>query len=525
MQTIKLIPYPHSAEIFDGELDCKTLNLIGGECFAAKDFSEKIASMGIEMSSSGVKIIYASDCGDITDKEGYGIVVDGDGIKLSASTQAGLLYAFCSLRQLLFNHEGKLPYCRIENRPYLKHRGLLVDVGRYYFDKKEIMAMLEICYLHKLNVMHWHLTEDQGWRITIDKYPLLTEKGSKRSHTNFGVRPHGGYYTREDIAEIIAYANERNIQVIPEIDMPGHIQSAIACYPYLGCFGRKLKVATHWGIKHDPLCAGKESTYAFVFDVLDEVIEMFGGNTEYIHIGGDEVFRHRWQLCKDCRSAMAKEGLNDAEELQGYFMKRVCEYLVDKGMKPIMWNGVNANIQVHPQAVWQLWGGESEDTDDARRTRSECGGYLVSNADYTYLDFPYGRLDVKKAYSFNPVMKGFDEGNLLGAEISLWTEYVPNYKTVLARLLPRTCALSEAMWLKGEKDYGEFEKRLAYTVNYLKEQGFKSRPLRIANPCKLRGGIQKAWFNRRVLHWQGLHNLIDDAYVTKKYSDKNKDKE
>ena len=185
-------------------------------------------------------------------------------------------------------------------------------------------------------------------------------------------------------------------------------------------------------------------------------------------------------------------------------------------MKPIMWNGVNANIQVHPQAVWQLWGGESEDTDDARRTRSECGGYLVSNADYTYLDFPYGRLDVKKAYSFNPVMKGFDEGNLLGAEISLWTEYVPNFKTACARLLPRMCALSEALWLKGEKNYSDFERRLGYTVKYLNREGFKSRALKIANPSKVRGNLQNAWFNRRVLHWQGLHNLLDDAYVSRK---------
>ncbi|MDE7336750.1 MAG: beta-N-acetylhexosaminidase, partial [Clostridia bacterium] len=459
-----------------------------------------------------------------SDKEGYRLKIDGEGIQIQASAQAGLAYAFSSLRQLLFNYGCNLPYCLIDDEPYLKHRGLLFDVGRYYYSKQDVFKIIDICYLHKLNVLHWHLTEDQGWRIEIDKYPLLTQKGSKRSHTNFGIKPHKGFYTKDDIREIIKYANDRNIQVFPEIDMPGHIQSALACYPQLGCFDRKLPVATHWGVKHDPLCAGKESVYEFVFDVLDEVIELFGGNTKYIHIGGDEVFKHRWKLCERCQAVMKQEGMDSEEELLGYFMRRVSQYVVDKGFIPILWNGLNASIDVHPQVVWQFWGGEGENGNDAARSVNSAGGHIVSDSEHTYLDFPYGRLSLKKSYSFNPLHKGIKEEKLVGAEVSLWTEYVPNFKTACARLLPRLCALSEAMWLEGEKDYEDFERRLPYTVKYLAKEGYASKSLKVANPSKFRGSLQKAWFNRRVLHWQGLHNLIDDAYVNRKFSKKSKTK-
>ncbi|MDE6758015.1 MAG: beta-N-acetylhexosaminidase [Clostridia bacterium] len=527
MERLKLIPYPKNVEIFDGTLDCKTLKLCGQDCFAAADFMEKAKKSGVDFSQeSGVEIKYYADCSDIADAEGYELTVSADGIEIRASSQAGLLYGFCSLRQLLFNYGNALPYCKIQDEPYLKYRGLLFDVGRYFFEKKDVFAILDFCLLHKINVLHWHLTEDQGWRIEIDKYPLLTQKGSKRSHTNFGVRPHGGFYSKNDIREIVAYANERNIQVIPEIDMPGHIQSALACYPYLGCFDRKLKVATHWGVKHDPLCVGKESTYEFVFDVLEEVIELFGKNTKYIHIGGDEVFRHRWKLCEHCQSILEKEGLKDEEELQMYFMRRVSEWVVDKGYIPIMWNGLNSDKVVHPQGVWHFWSDERGGNNDVViRSAKNSGGYINGNSAYSYLDFPYGWLSVKKAYEYQPLPEGFPEDKFVGSEISLWTEYVPNFKTACARLLPRACASSEAMWLEGKKDYVEFENRLKSMVKYLETQGYKSCSLKKANPSKLRGGLQSAWFNRRVLHWQGLHNLIDDAYVERKFSKKRKRKQ
>lgn len=521
-EILNLIPYPKHVKMTDGYLDCKSISPQGKDCFAIRDFNKKVKDIGINiLSKEGVTLRYCSNCTDISDREGYKITISSDGIKVLASSDAGLAYGLESLNELLFNYKGNLPLCVIEDEPYIKHRGLLLDVGRYFFEKQNVFKILDLCYIHRINVLHFHLTEDQGWRLQIDKYPLLTQKGSKRSHTNFGIIPHKGFYTKSDIKEIIQYANERNIEVYPEIDMPGHIQSALACYPYLGCFNRKLKVATHWGVKHDPLCAGKESTYRFAYDIIDEVIELFGQNSKYIHIGGDEVFRHRWKLCKDCQTAIAREGLKDEEELQGFFMNKLSEYIASKGYIPVMWNGVDAHAEGHPAAVWQFWSGDNSTSavSDAKRSNQQSGGYIVSNSTYTYLDFPYGMTDLKKAYSFNPVLKGYGE-NMLGVELSLWTEYVPNYKTALKRLLPRLCALSEAMWLENKPTYQEFEERLPYTVKYLEKQGFKSQPLKVANPNKLRGKAQTAWFNRRVLHWQGLHNLIDDVYVTKKYSKK-----
>ncbi|MDE6189841.1 MAG: beta-N-acetylhexosaminidase, partial [Clostridia bacterium] len=505
-------------------LTCKTLRLCGEECFAEKEFANGLVGADFTIADiADVTVNYSYDCPDVGGDEAYELKITAEGISVRASSQAGLLYGFCSLKQLLFNYNGVLPYCEIFDEPYLKYRGLLLDNGRYFFEKKYVLKLIDFCLLNKLNVLHWHLTEDQGWRIEIDKYPLLTQKGSKRSHTNFGVKPHGGFYTKDDIREIIAYANARNVEVIPEIDMPGHMQSAMACYPYLSCFDRKLKVATHWGVKHDPLCAGKESTYDFVFNVLEEVIELFGKNTKYIHIGGDEVFRHRWSLCPHCQSVIEREGLKNEQDLQAYFMRRVSNWLFERGYTPIMWNGVESEETVHPQAVWQFWSDErGGNSDDVLKTAANSGGYINTNSSYTYVDFTYGRTNLKKAYSFQPIPNGFPEKKFSGSEICLWSEYVPDFKTACARLLPRSFALSETFWNNGEKDYEDFEKRAEYMAKYFEKQGFKSQPRKVYNPSKLRGKLQEAWFGRRVLHWQGLHNLIDDAVVTAKYSKKRK---
>ncbi len=521
MNRLMLIPYPKHVELNDGSLDCRRVKLVGDGCFAAKDFIDYITGLGYCAADDGVAIRYSLNPALALDKEGYTIDIKDDGIDISACSEAGIRYALCSLRQLMHNYAGILPLCRIDDEPYLKYRGMLLDSGRYYYPKQDVLKLIDLCYYHKLNVLHWHLTEDQGWRIQIDKYPLLTEKGSRRSHTNFGIRSHGGYYTKQDAREIIRYANDRGVEVIPEIDLPGHTQSALACYPYLGCFGRKLKVATHWGVKHDVLCAGKESTYEFVFDVLGEIIELFGGNTKYIHIGGDEVFRHRWSFCPHCQATIEKEGLKDEQELQAHFMSRVCDYVAGKGYIPVVWNGIDCDKRVHESAVWQYWSDEQGGSDElARKFAGESGGYINSNSEYAYIDFPYGTTSLKKSYAFDPMPSGLPEDKLVGAELTLWTEYVPNFKTACVRLLPRTCALSEAMWLKGDKDYAEFERRLMPVARYLRREGYKVSPMRVANPCGLRGALQKAWFGRRVLHWQGLHNLIDDASVERKYKRK-----
>jgi len=518
MQGLKLIPYPFRVDFKDGQLNCKIIGLHGDECFAVENFKTNLSVLGIVVSDDGVPVNYTADCAGISCREGYELNVDGKGVAIKASAKEGLLYAFCTLGQLLFNFGGVLPYCSIKDEPKVDYRGLLLDCGRYFFPKEDVFRFIDFCLLHKLNVLHWHLTEDQGWRISIDRYPLLTEKGSRRSHTNFGCVPHGGYYTKADLKEIIAYANERNVQVIPEIDMPGHIQSAIACYPYLSCFDRKLKVATHWGVKHDVLCAGKESTYEFVFGVLDEIMEVFGGeNTKYIHIGGDEVFLQRWTMCEHCQAAIKREGLADESELQAYFMRRVSDYVVSKGFVPIMWNGLSTDRYLNNHEVLQYWEDKENGDEKVRGFAEKCGGYINNDSAYTYVDLPYGKISLKKSYGYVPLPDNFPQEKFLGAEIALWTEYVPNFKRACLRLLPRSCALSETMWNNGGGDYEEFESRLGSVLKYLELFGYESASMGAANPCKLRGACQRAWFGRRVLHWQGLHNLLDDASVKRKY--------
>lgn len=523
MEKLQLIPYPKSVEIFDGSVDCKKFDLIGEDSFASNYFKELSLKKGLDLSDKGVKVEYVIDSDLNIDEEGYLLEISGDGIVLKANSQKGLNYAFCTLLHLIFNYDGVLPCCKIQDEPYLKYRGMLLDNGRYFFPVEEVFKYLDFCYFNKLNVLHWHLTEDQGWRIEIDKYPLLTQKGSKRSHTNFGIKPHGGFYTKEQIRQVIAYANERGVEVIPEIELPGHAQAALACYPYLGCFERKLPVATHWGVKHDPLCVGKESTYEWVFDVLGEVMELFGGNTEYIHIGGDEVFRHRWSLCEHCQDTIKKYGLKNEEELQAHFTRRVCDFVVEKGFIPMAWNGVNVDKTVHEKVIWQFWSDERGGSERLVKILvHQSGGYLNSNSKCAYVDLPYGKTSLKQSYSFVPLPSDVSRDKLVGAELDLWTEYIPNFKKACRYLLPRTPALAEAMWREGEKDYPDFERRLLPTLEFFKAQGFKSASLKCANPSKLRGKCQTAWFNRRVLHWQGLHNLIDDAKVTYKYGKKRK---
>lgn len=521
MDKILLIPYPKDVTVYGGWLDCRRFRLYGEECFASKDFENYAKKIG-EENEEGTGIFFFIDPELALDSEGYVLDITDSGVSIKASAESGIRYAFCSLRQLYHHYCGVLPLCHIKDEPYLKHRGLLMDNGRHFFPKSDVLKMLDLCYMHKLNVFHWHLTEDQGWRIAIDKYPLLTEKGSKRSHTNFGLRPHGGFYTKEDVREVIAYANERGIEVIPEIDMPGHMQAALACYPELGCFGRKLKVSTHSGIKHDVLCAGKESTYRFVFGVLEEIVELFGENTKYIHIGGDEVVHHRWRLCGHCQALMEREGLKDEHELQAYFMRRVADWLTDRGFIPIAWNGIKTETVVNGNLVLQYWcrdyGGEN--TLEYKQAM-QYGGFITSTSKYAYMDLPYGKISLKRSYEFNPLPENYPEEKLLGSEIALWTEYVPDFKTGSKRLLPRSLALAEAMWRKGDKDrYKEFLTRLYPALRYLKQEGFFVSPMRTVNPGKFRGFLQTLWFEKRQLHLEGLHYLIDDAYISAKYRKK-----
>lgn len=450
------------------------------------------------------------------DREAYRLQIAPDGARITASAAQGAFYGYVSLIQLLRAYDKRPPCMLIEDKPLYGYRGFMLDVGRYWYPVEDVKKIVDLCALHKINYFHWHLTEDQGWRVEIKQYPLLVAKGSARSHTNFNRKPHSGFYTQNEIKEIVEYCAKRHMQVIPEIDMPGHMRAAIACYPQLSCFGRELPVATHWGVKHDILCAGKESTYKFVFDVLDEICALFP--CEYVHLGGDEAPKMRWQLCPHCQAKMREQGLKTEDQLQSYFMNRVARYLANKGKKAIMWNEFEPSGNCSPELSWQLWASGGEDNlkkivADVAKTGRKL---VYSESSHTYLDFPYANrwLPLKKAYETDPRTLGLPSESVLGIEAPLWTEYVPDLEKAMYMTLPRLGAICEAMWSPcGGRLFGGFCERLDSYYDFLRAEGYEPAPRKRVEQGKLRGAAESAWFNRRVLHWEGLHNLIDDAKV------------
>lgn len=448
--------------------------------------------------------------------ESYRMEVSQTEISIVSPGEAGLFYGLQTLKQILLSGGMEIPALILEDGPLYPYRGFMLDVGRYFYPVEEVKRFIDRMAVHKLNVFHWHLTEDQGWRVEIKKYPLLTEFGSRRSHTNFGFRPHGGFYSQEEIREVVAYAHSKYIKVMPEIDMPGHMQSAIACYPELSCFDRSLPVATHWGVKHDILCAGKESTYQFIFDVLDELIPLFPDGC--FHIGGDEAVKMRWKLCPHCQALMKKTGLKDEEELQQHFMSRINRYLKERGVDSMMWNwdSVQATEWLDRDIIWQMCG-----MPPNAQAEITAGRRMINSVSFPYyLDLPYGWFNLQATYENKPEIPDIDAAaaqNLLGLEAPLWTEYVPNMKKADYCTYPRLGAIAEIAWTAPQnRSWDHFLQKLDDYYRLLAACGVRyPASLQQAMPGTLRAKGYSLWFHRRQLHWAGLHNLIDDAKVKK----------
>lgn len=455
--------------------------------------------------------------------EGYVLDIDDKGVRIVGGDENGVFYALQTLKQIILQSEGKeTDAVHIKDAPLYSYRAFMLDVGRYFYPVEDVKHYIDMMAVLKLNVFHWHLTEDQGWRVEIKKYPLLTQKGSKRSHTNFGVIPHGGYYTQDQIKEIVEYCHKRFIKVVPEFDIPGHMVSAIACYPYLACHERKLKVATHWGVKHDVLCAGKESTYKFVYDVIDEMCELFTDG--YFHIGGDEVVKMRWKLCPHCQAEIKRLGLKDENELQQVFMSNVNKYLNSKGYKSIIWNWdeINNIDYLDKNIIWQVCG--TADNNFTCKQVNNGVNIVVSTCFANYLDFPYSWANLKMTYENKPEIVGVEEQNkknILGLEGPLWTEYVKNKRKGDYLTFPRLIAIAEIAWIKEQdRAYDDFLDRLSTFEKMYEIYAIRAASVKKANPNKVEGFFTSLWFNRRMLHWQGLHNLIDDAIVAHKMKKK-----
>ena len=387
--------------------------------------------------------------------EQYRILSDDKGIHIAYGPN-GDLRARATLRQLtLLTTEGaKLPYGVVEDRPAFRHRGVLMDVCRHFFTVDEVKRQLYIMALYKFNVLHWHLTEDQGWRVAMDAYPKLAEVAAYRMHDD---STYGGYYTREDMEEVVAYAAELGIEVIPEIELPGHSQAALAAYPELGCTGEPVEVATEWGVFKEIYCAGNEQTFEFLEDVLDYVCEIFP--SKYIHIGGDEAPKYRWEHCPKCQQRIKDEGLQNEEALQGWFNTRIENYLATKGKQIIGWDEILEG-GLSPNATVQSWRGFEGGIEAVEQGHDA----IMSPTSHAYFDYPVSSIDVPKVYSYSPIPSGLDPldaGHILGGECNLWSERIPDVETLDRRFLPRGIAMAEVLWSHPSKrNYDAFWQRL-----------------------------------------------------------------
>ena len=430
--------------------------------------------------------------------EGYRMTVKKQGVTIEGCTAKGVFYGIQTLRKSLALDEVPqwveiaLPAVVIEDCPRFAYRGMHLDVARHFFDVDFVKQYIDMMALHNMNTFHWHLTDDQGWRMEIKRYPKLTEVGGWRNYTTLGRNSiiddgtrYGGYFTQDELREVVRYAQDRYITVIPEIDMPGHMLGALTAYPELGCTGGPYEVEGHWGVFDDILCAGKEETFRFVEGVLEEVMAVFP--SEYIHIGGDEAPRTRWQQCPRCQERIRKELLTAREGqtaealLQGYFTKRVEAFVHSKGRKLIGWDEL-LDSDVNPSATIMSWRGiegglvASEKGHDVIMTpTSHCyfNFYLVEDHEWGE---PYAFdafIPLEKTYALDPAPAALSEkarSHILGAQGNMWTEYAQYPSQVEYQVLPRMGALAEVVWTPLEKkDYNDWmERECRLTLLYIK---------------------------------------------------------
>ncbi|MBK8021100.1 MAG: beta-N-acetylhexosaminidase [Chloroflexi bacterium] len=470
---------------------------------AATGHTLPIVHTPAEKQGIALELVAGSDLGS----EGYTLSVNGDQVRITAETAQGLFYGVQTLRQLLppdaetpsaHPVDRTIPAVDIEDRPRFAWRGLMLDVCRHFFPVSFVKKLLDTMALYKLNVLHWHLTDDQGWRIEIKSLPRLTEVGSRRSASTKPDKrsgsgedltdvldgiPYGGFYTQEEIREVVAYAQSRFITVVPEIEMPGHSVAALTSYPELGCVGQGYEVRTTWGIADEVLCAGKESTYEYVEKVLSEVVDLFP--SEIIHIGGDECPKARWRECPHCQAAIEREGLNDEHELQSYFVRRVEKILEAKGRRLIGWDEILEG-GLAPKATVMSWRGAKGGIEAA------TAGHPVVMSPNTscYLDYYqaedqdseplaiFGFVPLRRAYAFDATegVPADKAGFVLGGQGNLWTEYISTGSHAEYMLFPRALALADALWAAHPRqDYTEFFERLQSHLPRLDQLGVNYR--------------------------------------------------
>ena len=445
------------------------------------------------------KGIHLSIASDIRNPEGYRLLVSENGIEIAGASNAGIFYGVQTLRKSIpAMAEGmniELPAASINDYPRFPYRGMHLDVSRHFFPVDSVKKFIDILALHNMNRFHWHLTDDQGWRIEIKKYPELTQIGAQRKETVIGRnsgkydgKPYGEgmFYTQDEIRDVIAYAQERFITIIPEIDLPGHQLAAITTYPDLGCTGGPYEVWTQWGVSDDVICAGNEKAMTFLEDVLGEVIDLFP--SEYIHVGGDECPKVRWKSCPKCQARIKAEGIkgdskHTAEEyLQSYVISRMEKFVESKGRHIIGWDEILEG-GLAPNATVMSWRGMDGGIEAAKQKHN----VVMTPNTYVYLDYYQsadtdlepeaigGYLPLEKVYSFEPTagISPEDQKYVIGAQANLWTEYIPTFSQVEYMIMPRIDAVADIQWSDpSKKDYQTFLPRVARMTQLYDRLGY-----------------------------------------------------
>lgn len=507
---IGIIPRPSKVEEGTGSflLTKRTAVIACGECKAEADYLADVLARGLgkrpatKKSGKGIVLRVNDKLTKELGEEGYRLVVTRKNITIEAPTRAGIFYGIQSLRQLLpaeFEFQSlkkkgiEIPVVNIEDKPRFPWRAFMLDESRHFKGMDVVKDLLDQMALMKMNTFHWHLTDDQGWRIEIKKYPKLTEVGgfrkntqtSRRSEGRTGV-PHGGFYTQEQIREIVQYAAQRHIKVVPEIEMPGHATAAIAAYPWLGTLGTTTEVSETFGMLPDSYNIGDDRVTGFLMDVLAEVFELFP--EKIVHIGGDEVKFEAWKNSQSIQEMMKKEGLQTPADAQIFFTNKISNYIDKNGFRMMGWNeilggnvhewqkaeDVKVSQKLAPSAIIHFWKGSLELVEKA-----VSDGYDVVNSVHsmTYLDYTYKSIPLSKAYSFDPVPEGLEEKyhhKILGTGCQMWSEWIPAVDQMNMQVFPRLAAYAEVGWSpKNVKQYDRFVDALSGLKKRWTLQGIK----------------------------------------------------
>jgi hexosaminidase len=509
LRPISVIPQPHFMERRPGEFRLDASTVIAADedtrsealwlskCLGCATGWSLPVHTGATGNAGSVILSLEPSCAALG-PEGYQLRITPECVQIRAAGTAGLFYGGQTLLQLLPSAifqdtvpqglDWIIPGVEIEDSPRFRWRGVMLDVARHFLPMTFLEKFVDLLALHKMNVLHLHLNDDQGWRLEIKKYPKLTSVGARRAQTLVGHAlkdpsdrdfdptqqvfdgvPHGGYYTQEEMRGLVEYARTRHIRVVPEIEMPGHAQAAVAAYPEFGCTNTPQEVSGRWGI-HTALFRPSEETFGFLEDVLTEVMDVFP--SPYIHLGGDEAVKTQWENSEFCHARMKTLDLRDVEELQSYFMRRIGDFLAHRGRRWIGWDEILEGGDLAPNTVVMSWRGEGSARDAARSgydvvMASEDETYLGHYQSEDHLQEPLAfrsTLLLERVYGYEPVPTGLPHeavSHILGAQAQIWTEYMPNAAQVEYMAFPRLCALAEVVWSRREdRHYKHFLKRL-----------------------------------------------------------------